>query len=72
MDSWKIVFSSADPFEVNLAKNYLESEGIETILQNELAAQIYASVIDKPKLLVREKDLEPAIKILIKGAYIKN
>lgn len=72
MDSWKIVFSSTDPFEVNLAKNYLESEGIETILQNELAAQIYASVIDKSKLLVREKDLEPAIKILIKGAYVKD
>ena len=72
MDSWKIVFSSADPFEVNLAKSYLESEGIETILQNELAAQIYAGVIDKPKLLVREKDIEQAIKTLIKGAFIKN
>ena len=72
MDSWKIVFSSADPFEVNLAKNYLESEGIKTILQNELAAQIYASVMDKPKLLVRENDLEQAIKILIKGGYIIN
>lgn len=72
MDSWKIVFSSTDPFEVNLAKNYLESEGIETILQNELAAQVYASVMDKPKLLVREKNLEQAVKILIQGAYIKN
>ena len=71
MDSWKIVFSSTDPFEVNLAKNYLESEGIETILQNVLAAQIYASVIDKPKLLVREKDLEQGTKILITGGYIK-
>jgi hypothetical protein len=29
-------------------------------------------MIDKPKLLVREKDIEQAIKILIKGAYIKN
>ncbi|HEY5370938.1 MAG TPA: DUF2007 domain-containing protein [Hanamia sp.] len=72
MDSWKMVFSSTDLFEVNLAKNYLESEGIETILQNELAAQIYAGVIDQPKLLVREKDTGQAIKILIKGAYIKN
>jgi len=72
MDSWKIVFSSTDIFEVNLAKNYLESEGIETILQNELAAQIYAGVMDKPKLLVREEDIEQAIKILIKGAFIKN
>ena len=45
---------------------------IETILQNELAAQIYSGVGDKSKLLVREKDKEQAIKILIKGAYIKN
>ena len=72
MDSWKIVFSSANPFKVSLAKNYLESEGIETILQNELAAQIYSSVLDKSKLLVREKDVERAIKILREGAYIKN
>jgi hypothetical protein len=72
MDSWKIVFSSTDPFEVNLAKNYLESEGIKTILQNELAAQVYASVMDKPKLLVRQEYLEQAVKILIQGAYIKN
>jgi len=72
MDSWKIVFSPANQFETNLAKNYLESEGIETILQNELAAQIYGSWIDKPKLLVKEKDIEQAIKILIKGAFIKN
>ncbi len=72
MDKWKIVFSSNNPFEVNLAKTYLESEQIETILQNELSAQIYASVIDKPKLLVKEKDLQQAIQILITGGYIKN
>lgn len=43
MDSWKIVFSSNNQFEVNLAKSYLESEGIETILQNELAARFMAA-----------------------------
>ena len=67
MDSWKIVFSSTNPFEVRLAKNYLESEGVKTIFQNELAAQIYSSVVDKPKLLVREKDIEQAKKILVKA-----
>jgi hypothetical protein len=72
MDSWKTAFSSTNSFEANLAKNYLESDGIEALLQNELAARVYASMIDKPKLLVREKDIEQAIKILIKGAYIKN
>ncbi|MGF7229944.1 DUF2007 domain-containing protein [Arachidicoccus sp.] len=71
MDSWKIVFSSSTPLEVNLASNYLESEGIETLLQNELASQIYANIVDKVKLLVKEKDLEPATKILIERGYIK-
>jgi hypothetical protein len=51
---------------------HMATQWVETILQNELPARVYTSVIDKPKLLVREKDVEQAIKILIKGAYIKN
>lgn len=69
MDSWKIVFISPNIFEVNLAKNYLESEGVQAILQNELAAQLYGGIIDKPKLLVREEDMEQAVNILKKGAF---
>ena len=73
MDNWKIIMSSgaATPFEVYLAKNYLESEGIETQLQNELAAQIYSNAVDEAKLLVKENDLEQGIQILTKGGYIK-
>lgn len=71
MNNWKILFSSRTPFEVNLARNYLESEGIETILQNELASQIYSNAVDETKLLVKETDLEKGIKILIRGGYIK-
>lgn len=71
MDNWKIIFNSTTPFEVDFAKNYLESEGIETVLQNELAAQIYGNAADKAKLLVKEKDLEQATKILIERGYIK-
>lgn len=71
MNDWKIVFSASKPFEVNLAKNFLESEGIETILQNELASQLYGNAVDKVKLLVKEKDVEQATKILIERDYIK-
>lgn len=71
MENWKIVFSSTIPFEVNLAGNYLESEGIETQLQNELSSQINSIVVDKTKLLVKEKDLERGTEILINRGYIK-
>lgn len=70
MENWKVIFSSHQ-FEVYSAKNYLESEGIETFLQNELAAQIYSNAVDTVKLLVREADLERGMKILIQGGYIK-
>jgi hypothetical protein len=50
---------------------HMATQWVETILQNELPARVYTSVMDKPKLLIREKK-EQAIKILIKGAYMKN
>ena len=73
MENWKIIMSSdaTMPFEVYLAKNYLESEGIETQLQNELAAEVYSSAADEAKLLVKESDWEQGIQILTKGGYIK-
>jgi hypothetical protein len=43
MDNWKIIFTSNSPFEMDLAKNYLESEGVEAVLQNELAYYLYSS-----------------------------
>lgn len=71
MDNWKIIFHSASPFEAQLAKNYLESEGIDIFMQNELAAQIYSNAVDQPKLLIRESDFEKGVELLIKGGYIK-
>lgn len=71
MDNWKIIFSATSPFEVQLAKSYLESEGIVTFLQNELAAQIYSNAVDAPKLLVKESDVDEGLRLLIKGEYLK-
>lgn len=72
MDNWKIIMTASPtaPFDIQLAKNYLESEGIETLLQNELAAQVYSNAVDEAKLLVKENDAERAIDILVKGGYI--
>lgn len=70
VDNWKVIFSSGVVMEVHSAKNYLESEGVETLLQNELAAQIYANNADKAKILVKERDFEKATEILNKGGYL--
>ncbi|MBX2923580.1 MAG: DUF2007 domain-containing protein [Chitinophagaceae bacterium] len=74
MDNWKIIMSSssAAPFDVYLVKSYLESEGIATLLQNDLAAQVYSGAVDDAKLLVKENDLERGIQILTRGGYIKD
>lgn len=73
MDNWKIIMrASADaPFDIQLAKTYLESEGITTLLQNELAAQVYSNAVDDAKLLVRETDVDRGMEILKKGGYIQ-
>lgn len=71
MDNWKIIFSAVNTIEIYSARNYLESEGIETMLQNELSAQIYSNVTDTIKLLVKEEDIEEATRILMQGGYIK-
>lgn len=72
MNNWKIVFNSSIPFEINFVKNYLASEGIETLLQNELTSQIFGNLAVNAKLLAKEEDLEQATKILIEKGYIKN
>jgi len=72
MNNWKMIFRSASPLEVQLAKNYLESEGMDVLIQNETAAQIYSNAVDEPKLLVKESDVEEGIRILTEGGYIKS
>jgi len=70
-DNWEILFTASSAADLYSAKNYLESEGIETLLQNELAAQIYGNAADKAKILVKEHDVEKATKTLVKGGYLK-
>lgn len=68
-DNLKVVFSSHFPVEVQGAKNYLESEGVPAFLFNEMAGQIYGNAADKPKILVRETDVERALAVLKEGGY---
>jgi Cdc6-like AAA superfamily ATPase len=62
------------PYEAEIIRGRLESEGIECFMQDELTVQVnpfYSNAIGGIKLQVRESDLERAIKILKEAGYIK-
>ena len=72
MDGWKIVWSSWNTQDIYMAKNYLEANGIECVLQDELTTQTsyYANAIGGAKLLVREEEVREAARLLVEGGYI--
>jgi len=59
--------------ELTLVKSYLESEGIECFVQDELTNQVYAGMINElhAKLQVDEQDAAEAINLLISKGYAK-
>lgn len=68
---WDVIFIAPSAIEAHSAKNYLVSEGIEALIQNEIAAQVYGNAVDKPKILIKEADVEKATAVLLKGGYLK-
>jgi len=74
MENWKTIITFTQPHEAHFAKGLLESEGIETIIRDELTAQVnnfYSNAIGGVKLDVKEFDLINATSILKEGGYIK-
>ena len=71
MDNWIVIYVSTLSNNVYMVQNYLESEGIETLLQNELMAQIYFNTIGGVRLLVNKDDYERSIELLHQGGYIE-
>ena len=73
MREWQVVFTATLPQDVYLAQSLLESEGIETLLQDELTAQVnnfYSNAIGGVKLLVRQGDFERSLALLEEGGYV--
>lgn len=61
------------PHEAHLVKGYLESNGIEVVLQDEITAQVnslYSSAIGGVKIQVSEADLDEGMKVLESGGFI--
>jgi len=73
MENWKTIITFTQVHNAHLAKGLLESEGIETIIRDELTVQVnnfYSNAIGGIKLDVKECDLINASLILKEGGYI--
>jgi len=66
MNNWITIITFTLPHEAYIAKGRLESEGINTIIKDELTAQVYnfySNVLGGVKLLIN-------VQILIDGGFI--
>lgn len=73
MNKWQTILSFTYPHEAYMAKAYLESNGIDTIIRDELTAQVnnfYSNAIGGVKLQVRTDDMDNGIRILKEGGYL--
>ena len=73
MENWQILYAFTYPHETQLVRSKLESEGIETIIQDEETVQVinlYSDAIGGVKLLVKTTDFDSAQKILIELGYV--
>lgn len=73
MDNLKTIITFTLPQDAYMAKGFLESEGIETLMKDELTAQVhnfYSNAIGGVKIQVNESDYEKGLLILKKGGYI--
>lgn len=71
MEDWVIVYTDAYPWNVHMAQSLLESNGIKTLVQDELTSQViaFSMATGGVKLLVCPRDAERAAKILAQGGY---
>lgn len=73
MGNWPILMTFTYPQEAHVVKGYLASNGIETIIHDELTTQVinfYSNAIGGVKLLVSESDYNQGIQLLKDGGYL--
>lgn len=73
MNTWETLITFTYPIEAHMAKGLLESDGIKTMIQDEMTVQVdnfYSNAIGGVKLLVKAEDQEKGITILKEGGYI--
>lgn len=73
MDDLKTLISFTYPHEAHMAKGYLESNGIESILKDEMTVSVnnfYSNAVGGVKLLVKASDYDNGIRLLKDSGYI--
>lgn len=73
MNKWSVVHTVTFLQDAYMIKAYLESAGIETLIPDELTAQVnnfYTTAIGGVRLMVHTEDLEAGIALLKEGGYI--
>jgi hypothetical protein len=73
MHNWREAISLTFPTQAHMVQGYLESEGINSILKDEMTTQVnnmYSNAIGGVKVMVRDEDYENAIQILQQGGYL--
>ena len=73
-DTWITLITFTLPQDAHQARAYLNSMGIETIMTDELTAQVhnfYSTAMGGVKIKIREKDAEEGLKLLKHGGYIQ-
>ena len=73
MESWPVLIAFNFAHEAHQVKGYLEANGVETMLKDELTTQVISylpSAIGGVKLLVRESEYDQGIQLLKEGGYL--
>ena len=73
MNNWSVVHTVTMLQDAYMIKSYLESAGIETLIPDEMTAQVnnfYTNAIGGVRLMVRKEDMEEGIALLTEGGYI--
>ncbi len=73
MKDWRILNTFIYAHDAHMAKNYLESQGIDVILKDELTVQVnnfYSNAIGGVKILIRDEDFDLGVETLKQGGYI--
>ena len=69
MADWVQIMVFAFPSDAYVAKSYLESEGIEVFLRDEISSQVF-NVNGGVKLIVCEEEKDRAVELLKEGGFL--
>jgi len=72
MENWETVLTFTYPYEAHLAQGFLESNGVESFLKDEMTVQVQSLIsnaVGGVKLQVRIEDMDKARSILKDGGY---